>query len=123
MMYIQYMYGPRLALGCPGRQLMMYWRALYPFTGRTAVRLTLTYTWTPIHFPHRRLFTRPAASSAGGEVQGPPPRPPHALSDGVHLLLAALLGIYTEAYAYSPATLQPVFTTLTGHLVSELTAG
>ena len=72
--------------------------------------------------PPRRLFTRSAASSAG-EGSAAPPRPPHALSEGLHLLLAALLGIYTEAYAYSPATLQPVFTTLTEHLVSELTTG
>ena len=91
----------------------------------TAVRLTLASPSPAPPAPHhrlRRLFVRPAASSAG-EGSAAPPRPPHALSEGLHLLLAALLGIYTEAYAYSPATLQPVFATLTEHLVSELTAG
>jgi hypothetical protein len=38
-------------------------------------------------------------------------------------VVALLLGIYTEAYAYSPATLRPIMSIMSGHLVSALADG
>ncbi|GAX79929.1 hypothetical protein CEUSTIGMA_g7369.t1 [Chlamydomonas eustigma] len=45
------------------------------------------------------------------------------LSDGFQLVLSRFLSVYTEVFAYSPSSLNPVVVTVAHHLGSALTAG
>lgn len=72
----------------------------------------------PSPYPLKRSTSSssPSASSASSSL-------PRTISDGLHLVAGILVGIYTEAYSYSPSVLGPVMATLGEHLVAELAEG